>query len=355
MTDILMKKLKQLLCLVTLLLLSCSSVLASDDLKFEDWARGKATVAVPKAQETVEPLNFDFDRERELYYYEYLVDSERLSGWSPDLFKKAHEETSDHVLFSLEKLSSPLPSLQSQRRLENQYLVDSGEERVLGEDTRNKAQNPLDYPWNMSGKMVMHYRTAMGKVRAYIGTGILVQESHVLTAGHCLYDQTFGFPEVVEFMPGRRQGSTPRKASATQLIVHPDYYRSTRNSYADIGMFLVDHPLGRDLAYAALYPLPDDKYPRWGTIAGFPGDRDAGKNMYYASNEVNIDTGDNRRLVYQIDTYGGQSGSGITFKHQDLRVCIGIHTTGNTYENSGVRINGEKHKKIGSWIAKLNS
>lgn len=56
----------------------------------------------------------------------------------------------------------------------------------------------------------------------------------------------------------------------------------------------------------------------------------------------------NYRLNYKIDTYGGQSGSPI-YQPSNYRV-VGIHTTGNSSTNSGVKVSDRLFQLIGGKI-----
>lgn len=143
----------------------------------------------------------------------------------------------------------------------------------------------------------MHYRTGNNppKFRTYIGSGILVNYSHVLTAAHCLYDKEFAFPELVQFLPGTSKSLTPEVAYAKRLIVHPAYYKDTSSRNADIGMFLLNKPLGDSLGYHPVAPLDKEHFPLFCKVAGYPGDRDSGKNMYYSSGRTEIHPNDDSR------------------------------------------------------------
>ncbi len=61
------------------------------------------------------------------------------------------------------------------------------------------------------------------------------------------------------------------------------------------------------------------------------------------------------RLSYQIDTSGGQSGSGIYYKdNASKRYVFGVHTNGTsspTGYNSGTRLDSKKFNDLKSWIA----
>jgi glutamyl endopeptidase len=55
--------------------------------------------------------------------------------------------------------------------------------------------------------------------------------------------------------------------------------------------------------------------------------------------------------VYDIDTFGGQSGSPIWQETQETGVvAVGIHTTGGVSSNSGTRISSDVMENLVNWI-----
>ena len=65
------------------------------------------------------------------------------------------------------------------------------------------------------------------------------------------------------------------------------------------------------------------------------------------------------RIYYNIDTSGGQSGSGIWTNIQDtddeepLPYVVGVHAYGSQDSNSGTRLTAEKAENLQNWINKL--
>ena len=94
-------------------------------------------------------------------------------------------------------------------------------------------------------------------------------------------------------------------------------------------------------------------------ISGYPADRGGGEAQYFHANRVLRTTA--RRVFYDIDTYGGQSGSPVW--HQAALgadpVAIAIHAygTGGTpgswriMANSGPRLIPEMVQLIKEWLA----
>jgi hypothetical protein len=93
-------------------------------------------------------------------------------------------------------------------------------------------------------------------------------------------------------------------------------------------------------------------------ISGYPGDRGAGAEQYHHRNRVLRVTA--RRLFYEVDTYGGQSGAPVWI-HEDEQsppIIVGIHAYGvggtpqdwGISANSAPRIIPEVLDQIEGWV-----
>jgi glutamyl endopeptidase len=83
-------------------------------------------------------------------------------------------------------------------------------------------------------------------------------------------------------------------------------------------------------------------------ISGYPADRDRAEFQYFHLRPM-IDVTETR-LVYDIDTFGGQSGSPIWQDTQELGiVAVGVHTTGGASSNSGTRITDDVLGNLARW------
>lgn len=83
-------------------------------------------------------------------------------------------------------------------------------------------------------------------------------------------------------------------------------------------------------------------------ISGYPADRDRAQFQYFHMRPM-VDVTDTR-LIYDIDTFGGQSGSPIWQETvENGLVVVGIHTTGGVSSNSGTRITGDVLDNLVQW------
>jgi glutamyl endopeptidase len=215
-------------------------------------------------------------------------------------------------------------------------------------DGRVKVNNPNQFPWSIHGYMEMIYGN-----KVYQGTGILVNHSHVLTAGHCLYSEQDGVPDHVNFYPGRDGNRIFWSSTAKQVIVHPGWYKNQDES-SDIGMIVLNNSqVGYQTGWATTKVFNNDELKNsLINVTGYPSDKriESGVPYMYTMNG-SVKTIKIGKFYYHIDTFGGQSGSGVWLADEELINCFGIHVTGCKEEGNGaVRITSDIYKKIGRWI-----
>ncbi|MHB1559147.1 MAG: trypsin-like serine peptidase [Isosphaeraceae bacterium] len=162
---------------------------------------------------------------------------------------------------------------------------------------------------------------------SYVGTGFLVDGSHVLTAGHLVYDfDDGGFAMRITVIPDLYGSSEPfgqatmtgeRTTSTWQAFsaAHPDL---TATDAQDVGLITLDWPIG-DAAGFISYGYSDNlAIYKSGTVfetAGYPADPASGYDglhMAYSSGPIaglSLDLGAIQYSSADITTYGGQSGS----------------------------------------------
>ena len=240
------------------------------------------------------------------------------------------------------------------------------------------------------------------------GSGTLISPRHVLTCGHCLWDEITGtagttaLREVrsVTVTPGRNgvdsSGSirAPLGSTRSQSVKASPQWRASLDGDFDFGVItLVDaigaqpktalgnRPLGfwgssadgagtriTPVAPAALQGVPAN-------VSGYPGDKcgtqppvgsgtDAqiracptntwASNQWRAYGKV-LDAAPAatpRRIHYDMDTFGGHSGSPVWLRSGDTRNLIAVHHAGSGIGafNEGVRVTAEMWNTVQSWI-----
>ena len=211
-------------------------------------------------------------------------------------------------------------------------------------DRRDIIQEPYVYPHYLNGFLLTEFSEGIYQR----GSGLLIGNKYGLTARHCFLrsdaqGNTKEEAKSGEFLLGATNHSTLKKTALKKWKLHESL---------DVAVFEVDRPIGEDLGWASLRELTNSEVmeaPFEISVAGYP----AYKRFlsYYTRQEKDMFTmrGPVLKIIkdsiyYDVDTSGGQSGSGITRFENNTLESYGVHTNGtkNPVEgNEGVRIDGD--------------
>lgn len=191
----------------------------------------------------------------------------------------------------------------------------------------------------------------------YVGSGIIINHSHVLTAGHNLYSsKNGGIPDEVCFYPGRQGEYSPWSLKGKTFKIHPRYYNDEDYDYDLALLTLEESNVGLQTGWPRLRIFDDDKLLKGLNIniTGYPLDKFVKDQPYMYTMSGSIKVAHKNRFYYEVDTSGGQSGSGVyvlDVNAGNMTDCCGIHTTGSKVEGNGAtRINDEKFNIVGKWF-----
>lgn len=231
-----------------------------------------------------------------------------------------------------------------------------GLESVIGVDERVRILDTDLAPWRMICALRLR-----GPSGTAIGTGWFIGPRTLLTAGHCVYSTQFfgGWVDTIEISPGRNGTKFPYGTVKTKRVSSVDRWIEHEDADFDIGCIHLDEPLGRQVGWFSVGALsPTDLARHLVNVSGYPGDRGAGTEQYHHRNRIKEVTG--RRVFYDVDTAGGQSGAPVWIHPSETSapIAIGIHAygTGGTpvnlmiEANSAPRIIPEVLAQIESWI-----
>lgn len=235
-------------------------------------------------------------------------------------------------------------------------------ETVIDRDERVRILETDLPPWRMICALRMRGPNGAGA----IGTGWFIGPKTVATAGHCVFSNYFfgGWASSIEVIPGllgtgADSDVRPYGSVTSQQFSSVDLWTEAENADFDIGCIHLSEPKGDDVGWFALAALsPEELIGYLVNVSGYPADRGAGAEQYHSSNRVLRVT--ERRLFYEVDTYGGQSGAPVWVHENEGSppLAVGIHAYGvggtpsdlGVVANSAPRIIPEVLTKLTDWV-----
>ena len=240
----------------------------------------------------------------------------------------------------------PIPVTGSQGALESIIGPTDDRIRILDTDL---------FPWRMICALRMRGPSGAGA----IGTGWLVGPKTVITAGHCVHSSHFfgGWASSIEVSAGRNGSDFPFGTVVSQRFSSVDLWVNSENPDFDMGCIHLDDPIGDRVGWFAVGAIaPDELESYMVNVSGYPGDRGRGTEQYHHKNRVLRVS--ERRLFYDVDTFGGQSGAPVWIHERDGSppIAVGIHAYGvggsprGLEANSAPRIIPEVLEQIRAWV-----
>jgi glutamyl endopeptidase len=234
-------------------------------------------------------------------------------------------------------------------------------ESVIGIDERVRIVDTDLPPWRMIAALRMRGPSGAGA----IGTGWFIGPKTVLTAGHCVFSTHFfgGWAASIDVIPGLRGAGTdpdlqPYGRVTSERLSSVDRWTEHEDADFDMGCIHLDEPLGDTVGWFALATMtPEELTGSVVNVSGYPADRGMGNEQYHAASSVLSVT--ERRLFYEVDTFGGQSGAPVWIQPDGgAPLAVGIHAygTGGTpstlgiVANSAPRIIPEVLEQLKAWV-----
>lgn len=222
-------------------------------------------------------------------------------------------------------------------------------ETVHGPDDRRRITATQTYPWRVHASLLITAADGSN----WIGTGWFINRRVLMTAGHCVFIKNSGVPgrdgwvQRMRVIPGRDGTTRPFGESvATEFHSVRGWTEHGDDEY-DYGAIVLADPAAAGIGWLGFGRYPDDDLKQAaGNISGYPGDKPPGTQWYAARR---IDSVTPRKVRYDIDTAGGQSGAAVYRIKDSGRFAVAIHAYGGATVNSGTRINGPVFDNIRHW------
>ena len=229
--------------------------------------------------------------------------------------------------------------------------VDDALETIHGPDDRVQINNTSVYPWRAIASLLI---TAADN-SMWIGTGWFIGPHTLATAGHVVFIKNSGVPgrdgwvKKIQVMPGRNGNTLPFGSVTSTNFRSVTAWTNNGDENFDYGAIIIPTNLGNTTGWFGFGAYSDaDLLSSVGNISGYPGDKPTGTQWYDARRIASVNS---RKVFYDIDTAGGQSGSGVYRVINGSGMGIAIHAYGGATTNSGTRINQEVFNNLVAWKA----
>jgi glutamyl endopeptidase len=271
------------------------------------------------------------------------------------------DASGDHEVVDGWAPSEAAPAVTLERVLATEGLADIGEasfgppppsaETVHGVDNRVQITNTAAYPWRVHASLLITARDGS----RWVGTGWFIGPHTLMTAGHVVYIKNSGvagrdgWVRKIEVMPGRNGASLPYgNVTAVRFFSVQGWTVSGDETY-DYGAIVLPNDLGKQTGWLGFGVYSDAQLnSSVGNISGYPADKASGTQWYDARRIASVGP---RKVYYDIDTYGGQSGSAVYRIENGSRYGVAVHAYGGSVTNSGTRISRPVFDNMRAWKA----
>lgn len=223
-------------------------------------------------------------------------------------------------------------------------------ETVFGTDERLQVVNTTAYPFSTIAFLGIDFPGGVSGTCS----GTLIGPDLLITAAHCLYDSSLGYAASVWVAPGLSGVTAPFGSQYAVNWGVPNGWVSSGTPDYDWGLVkLPNTTMGMTTSWRWLGVFGDPTITaasNFPTVVGYPGDKSAGTMWWGSKSSFASVTA--TQLSYTIDTFSGQSGSGIYLDSPSSPAylhVVGVHAYGGVTTNSGRRIDSTIASSAAAW------
>lgn len=224
-------------------------------------------------------------------------------------------------------------------------------ESVIGDDSRRRIRATDDYPWRVHCSLLITARDGS----RWIGTAFFIGKRVLATAGHNVFINgpvaaRNGWVRSIDVMPGRDDDNLPFGTTTSSRFYSVRGWTQNADAEYDYAAIILPDGYQNETGWLGFGAYSDSTLTSsTGNLSGYPGDLGNGAQQWYMARKIaSVGT---RKVFYDIDTFGGQSGSAVYRIADGKRFAVGIHAygVGANPLNSATRINRPAFDNLKAW------
>lgn len=260
-------------------------------------------------------------------------------------------EVPSHLRMPVDEEVPSLAGLRDAAEASFDVPLDLNRASVIGADDRRRISPADRYPWRVHCSLLITARDGS----RWIGTAFFIGPRVLGTAGHNLFLNSpiparRGWVRSIQVMPGRDGSSLPYGSSTSTRFYSVRGWTQGADPEYDYGAIVLSDRLGATTGWLGLGAYSDATLRSVvGNLSGYPGDLGNGTQQWYMARRIAAVS--SRKVFYDIDTFGGQSGSAVYRITGGSRHVVGIHAygTGGGPYNSATRVNRPVFDNLVTW------